>query len=70
MTPTTFENANNMFGSMKQLSRTSIACKDKVEYDKKTNWVRFYGLNDNSCLNHDTCMLKMVMMTSDMTLYF
>ena len=69
MTPTTFESASNLLGSMKQLSRNPITCKDKVEYEKNTNWVMFYGLNDNSCLNHDTCMLKRVMMTSDIALY-
>ena len=69
MTPATFESANNLHGSMKQLSRNPITCKDKAEYEKKTNWVMFYGLNEQSCLNHDTCMLKMVMMTLDMTFY-
>ena len=64
-----FENANNLLGSMKQLSRNQITCKDKLEYEKNTDWVIFFGLNEKSCLNHDTCMLKRVMMTSDMDLY-
>ena len=47
-TPATFENSSNLLGLMKQLSRNPITCKDKVEHEKMTNWVRFYGLNDNS----------------------
>ena len=39
----------------------------KQRMKKILNWVIFYGFDDNSCLNHDTCMLKTVMMTSHMT---
>ena len=70
MTPVTFENDSNLLSSMKELFRNPITCKDKEENDKNTQMGNVYGFDDNSCLNHYTCMLKMVMMTLDMTLYF
>ena len=69
MTAAKFKSASNLLGSMKQLSRDQITCKDKEQYEKMLIEVRFYGLTNSSCFNHDIYMPKKVMMTSNMAMY-
>ena len=69
MTPAKFELASHLLGLMKQLSREQFTCKYKAQYDKRIIAVRFNGLTDKSCFNHDIYKPKKVIMTLNTGIY-